>query len=604
MVAALGLMAVAAAVMVLLFMRTMDELQHGRDDAGIVQTLLVAQGGANMGVALLRADVREFLDSIATSRSDSTGPWSFGRSGASDTQPTHASVADDLAQVAAELQIRIDNLICGQHEFSQGQSLILRIHVTNTACGQPLPDGTRIGDGRFVQGNRRELGGEQRYALPFVMVADGIQGEFRRRVVTQGEYQFDVGRVSFARYALFTNQHVSETGGDRIWFTSDTLFDGPVHTNGNFNFFGRPWFGGDVTSAGATQGHGQGAFGYDNSNGRFFTANTLDPQGNTPNLSTGDSTNLPVFVEGVEFRAAEVELPKNSHEQEDLAEENGILFTEDMDYLEIYAADNNGNPMSANASAEAAYQFVEARTRNSAGQWTNVTYRIDRHGRLERRHPTGTWNLETENFNGLIYSKEFIPRLRGPGRANDNNAATARPAVAAFAQLTIVPEDGARITGDLVYEDQPCSGTLRRGDNNEVIRATCENLDAVNVLGIFTSEGDIDIGHNNNSGYNAPDDVRIQASLLTSSGVVRVENFRSGSGRGAVQLLGGIIEQRYGAFGTFNSNTGRMSTGYSREFTFDPRLRRGLTPPFFPTVGLDGVRNVFTFTFGHREQIY
>lgn len=610
MVAALGLMAVAAVVMVLLFMRTMDELQHGRDDAGIVQTLLVAQGGANIGVALLRADVREYLDSIATARSDSTGPWSFGTSGAADSQPTHASVASDLALVADELQARIDTILCEEHEFSQGQSLSLRIHVTDQACGEPLPDGTRLGDGRFVQGNRRELGGEQRYALPFVMVADGMQGQYRRRVVTQGEYQFDVGRVSFARYALFTNEHVSEsTSSDRIWFTNDTLFDGPVHTNGNFNFFGRPWFGGDVTSAGASQGHGQGAFGYNNSSGQLFSANTLDPQGNTPNLSVGSYTNLPTFAEGVDFRAAEIELPENAHDQRVLADQNGILLTRYVDYLEIFAADASGEPVTANSPVPAVYQYIEVRTRPTSNaadpSASTTTYRVDRNGRLERHIHQNDWAVETENFNGLIYSDQHIDKLRGPGRVNDSDATSARPALAAFSQITIVPQRGARITRDLIYEDQPCEGALRRGSNGEIIRAICDNLDAVNVLGIFTPTGNIEIGHNNNTAdLNAPSNVRIQASLLTSNGVVRVEDFRSGSARGAVQLLGGIIEEKYGAFGTFSSATGSMSTGYAREFTFDPRLRRGLTPPFFPTVGLDGVKNVFTFTFGHREQIY
>lgn len=606
MVAALGLMAVASAVMLLLFLRTMDELQHGRDDSGIVQSLLVAHGGVNMGVSLLRSDIRGYLNQIASGESNSSAPWSFGSSGVNADQPTPSSVANDLRPVASQLQARIDALVCGPRDLSDGQTLNLRIYVTDSACGVGLPAGTRLGDGRFVQGNRREQGGAQRYALPFVMVAEGTQGEYRRQVVTQGEYQFDVGRASFARYALFTDVHVSESGGSRIWFTGDTLFDGPVHTNGNFNFYDRPWFGGTVSSAGQTQGVGQGAYGYNGSNGRFFGANSLDPGGNTPDLSTQNHTNRPEFLQGVDWRSEYIALPENAFDQRALAAEDGILFTREMDYLEIFAGDASGNPVAANADPPAAFQYVRARTRSGPGNsaWTVVTYRIAPSGSLERQNANGSWSLVTPQFNGVIYSEEYIPRLTGPGRTNSNQPGSARPAVAAFAQLTIVPEEGARITSDLVYEDQPCTGSLRRGANNQVVRAECENLDAVNVLGIFSPGGDIEIGHNNwDADHNAPRDVRIQASILTSNGVVRVEDYNQGSDRGAVQLLGGIIEERYGAFGTFTAGGG-MSTGYSREFTFDPRMGLGLAPPFFPTVGIDGVKDVYTYTFGHREQVY
>lgn len=607
MIAALGLMAVASAVMMLLFMRTMDELRHGRDDAGIVQTLLVAQGGANLGVSLLRNDVQFQLDDIASALSDSVGAWSFGSSGAFDVVPTAESVATDLAEVASRLQIRIDAIVCGNRDLGNGIDLDLRIHVTNTACGETLPAGIRIGDGRFVSGYRRELGGNQRYALPFVMVSDGAQGEFRRRVVTQGEYQFEVGRRSFARYALFTNEHVSDRGGERIWFTSDTLFDGPVHTNGNFNFYGRPWFGGAVSSAGSTQGHNRGAFGYSSGDGRFFNAGTLESGGNTPNLDADGYTNRPQFTDGVDWRADYVELPQNAHDQRTLAEDDGILFTGHMEYLEIFAADSLGNPIMPGQTA--AYQYVRAETRpNNYGTWNTVTYRISPSGRVERLTTSyggvTTWQVETENFNGVIYSDREIPRLRGPGRTNDSDPTTARAAVANFAQLTIVPQQGARITGDLVYADQPCTGHLHR-DGNDIVRADCQNLNAANVLGIFSPNGNIDIGnHATESSMRAPDNVRIQASLLTSNGVVRVERYDAGSARGSVQLLGGIIEQQYGAFGTFSSSTGTMSTGYARQFTFDPRMGRGLTPPYFPTVGVDGVTDTRTFTFGHREQVF
>src|SRR5690606_33775884 len=114
-----------------------------------------------------------------------------------------------------------------------------------------------------------------------------------------------------------------------------------------------------------------------------------------------------------------------------------------------------------------------------------------------------------------------------------------------------------RITGDLKYEDPPCSGVPVRNGDGSVTPAACDNLDATNVLGVYTQSGDVLIGNDNNpSSYNAPHNVTVHGVLMTSSGRVEVEDFRNGSPRGAVNLMGGIIEYYYGAFGTFSSSNG------------------------------------------------
>lgn len=614
LVAALALMAVGSAVMVLLFMRTMDEIQHGRDDAAIVQTLLVAHGGANLGVALLHGDIKDQLKLVVADLADTSDSWSFGDSNVGADMPTPASVAADMADVAEALQARIDALVCGDRSLGDNTVMRLRIHVTDTACGQPLPPNTRLGDGHFVSGQRREEGGNQRYALPLVMVSDGQIGEFRRRVVTQGEYQFLVGPRSFARYALFTDVHSSAASDGPIWFTSDTLFDGPVHTNGNFNFYGRPWFGGPVSSAGVNNRREQGAFAYDGDDGRFMTADTLEPGGNFPNMDVCTDwrngrcregyENRPQFIGGVDWRSEYLELPENAFDQRALAQQNGILVTNDVRDVMLYAGDASGDPV--DVGEDSTYQFVRIE-RRSGGSWVTDLYRISSDGLLERRDASTnppTWTLVTDRFNGVVYFDDYVERLRGPGREHGSDPMSARPAIASFAQLTVVPAEGARITSDLVYEDQPCEGYLHR-EGEEIVRPVCENLDALNVLGIFSPEGDVLIGNNNDdSDFNAPRDVRIQASIMTSTGIVAVEDYNWGDPRGAVRLLGGIIEQEYGAFGTFNGSTGQQTSGYSRQFTFDPRLDKGLTPPYFPLVDMDEVADAYTFTYGHREQVY
>jgi len=415
--------------------------------------------------------------------------------------------------------------------------------------------------------------------------------------VTQGEYQFVVGRRNFARYALFTDEHVGGASADRIWFTNDTLFDGPVHTNGRFSFFGTPWFGGAVSSAGGTGTNVQGAYGYGAGSPRFFGADDLATGGNYPTLDSGGFRNRPAFADGVDWQADAIDLPVNAHAQRALATENGLRFTDDLDRLELFAGDDDGVPVEA--GEEATYQYVRATP--SSGE--PETYRISRAGWLERL-VDDAWTLVTNEFNGVIYADQYIEQLAGPDRTVADDPDTAPPALASFSQLTVVPEKGARITGDLVYESPPCEGTLRR-DGDDIVQADCSNLDVQNVLGIFAPGGDVMIGNDPSSAdRRAPDDVRIHVTILAANGVVAVENHDFGSPRGAVELLGGVIEKRYGAFGTFGGSAGEVQSGYARRFTFDPRMAKGIAPPFFPTVGQDGVSDTQTFTFGHREQVY
>ena len=61
--------------------------------------------------------------------------------------------------------------------------------------------------------------------------------------------------------------------------------------------------------------------------------------------------------------------------------------------------------------------------------------------------------------------------------------------------------------------------------------------------------------------------------------VFTVDDYWSGSYRGQVHLRGGVVQDRYGAFGTFGG--GGSMTGYGRDFQYD---RRGRVPPFFPAL--------------------
>lgn len=698
LITALAILVVVGGIAALMFARTLTEVQHSGDDTGIVQSLLLARGAANLAGAVMQIPVRGQLNAIVNSDSNTADRWSFGTG--TGARPNSPSVAQALStnadSVANKLQTAVDALLCDTPVpgLADGGTAALRVYFTRTSCDVPLPDGVDLPTGRFIEGQARTGSGiaaDQTYALPFVIVAEGSVGAYTRNVVTSGEYQFTVGRGSFAQYALFTSQHTTENGTD-IWFTGRTLFDGPVHTNSRFRFYGpgpaQSWFGGSVTSAGcinptpgATEcpsGTSPGATFY---GAGFRSVAQMEADGDlaAPSYSNGWGTHAPEFAGGVGWNAEFVPLPQNTLDQRAAAESAGIAIPtgRDLSLLELEAGrvdtgsalpaeQRNMRPLNLAASPveEATHQVIRAcftstvtgsgtvlredpngNTLSSVWRSNPIFTFCDEYrytgsgtnaGRLETRRlvydyewsssargvPNGRlvvnsgftnreWTLlnadPSVTFNGVVHVDGQVDRVRGPARvpANSTDPEDAPPALADFAQITIAAEEGVTITGDLKYEDVPCEGTPTRDAGGNVVPATCDNLAAMNILGIYSQGGDVMIGHNNSTAnLNAPDNVTIHGVLMSSTGIVGVEDYDSGGVRGTVNLIGGVIEFYYGAFGTFSASTGQNSTGYGRAFTFDVRTRQtGLAPPYFPTIGSDSVRDLVLFAYGQREQV-
>lgn len=646
LVTALAILVVVGGISALMFARTITEVQHSGDDTGIVQSLLLARGAANLAGAVLQGPVRASLDGIVTSSSSTVARWSFGTGDATSVEPTPTTVSQALTtnatSVANLLQTAIDAQLCGATipGLSDGGQVALRIHVTGSACGANLPGGVVLPTGRFVSGSPRDGSGsvaDQTYALPFVIVARGSVGPYTRTIVTSGEYQFTVGRGSFAQYALFTNVHTTETGQE-IWFTRDTLFDGPVHTNQHFRFYRNPWFGGRVTSAGCSSPGATTCPGSTNAGAHFYgegfrTVGQMAPTATAPSYANGYGTHAPDLAGGVGWNADFVALPENSQDQRQAATTGGIAIDRNLTTLELVAARESPTtpglmlPGPFGAGESATHQVIRAcHVTSGPGRTWCTEYRFDASLALQTRLvvytntaglPQGsvdaarsnlTWTSTGTTFNGVVHVDGQVARLRGPERDPpiSSDADDAQPALASFAQITVAAEQGVRITRDLVYEDVPCQGTPRRV-GTDIVGAQCDNLDASNILGVYSQSGDILIGNattGQGSGtLNAPENVTIHGVLMSSSGIVGVERFNQGSPRGQVNLIGGVIEYYYGAFGTFDASTGQMSTGYSRAFAFDQRTGLGLAPPYFPTIGQDRVRDIVTFAFGQREQL-
>jgi len=138
-------------------------------------------------------------------------------------------------------------------------------------------------------------------------------------------------------------------------------------------------------------------------------------------------------------------------------------------------------------------------------------------------------------------------------------------------QLTVGATNDVTISGNLVYENYiPASG----GNPPNAEGTT-------NLMGILSWNKNIHIG------TSAPNDVNIHATLMAPStasgqGQVLVDNYTAAGFRGNANVLGGLIMNTYGPFGTISAG---VQTGYARNYVYDKRMAQGMAPPYFPTTG-------------------
>ncbi len=69
-----------------------------------------------------------------------------------------------------------------------------------------------------------------------------------RTITVQREVNLLMRIESFAKYAYFTNNEYNPDFGQTIWFVTQDVFYGPVHSNSQINIYGSPNFHGRVTS--------------------------------------------------------------------------------------------------------------------------------------------------------------------------------------------------------------------------------------------------------------------------------------------------------------------------------------------------------------------
>jgi hypothetical protein len=440
-----------------------------------------------------------------------------------------------------------------------------------------------------------------------------VSPRFRRQVILSGNFSIQLTLQSFALYALFTDVHTTPTGNP-IWFTSNTSFKGPVHTNGEFRFAFFPTFTSRVESV----------------NSRAWYNNTGNPLelATTENVQNGTRIDAPLVPPDPNPQAAtpanftlaapSVPLPNSPFNQQGVsigrnpADSSAVTVAQITgaipeltgsgsvpDGVYVPVVDSNANCRSDSGEAMKGGIYVQGNlqkmTMSVSGNTavytlahtngTTTTVTVDRTNNQTvvtsnawRPPPSGSGcpsaapGPSTRAFTG-------VPKgWQGPGSPNatmifvNGNVNSLSGTLQQIEQTTIAASGSITISGNVQYQTPP--------------NPSDPTSNPTNVLGLYASNGDIIISPS------APNNVIIQAVLMAGNATsgynssVYVQNYNSGSPRGSVNLLGGLIEKYYGPFGTFNAQTGQQQTGYGRAFTYDTRMSRGFTPPYFPTTNL------------------
>jgi hypothetical protein len=211
----------------------------------------------------------------------------------------------------------------------------------------------------------------------------------------------------------------------------------------------------------------------------------------------------------------------------------GIELPDYLDDLEAIA-DDGGIHLSGN------YEVVLGRDPGSGPMYGYLSYRL----------PGGSWtDVEISSFNGVFYVQGEV-MVSG----------------VLDGALTIASSQDLRIMDDVVYRD---------ADPVEGPNPGCDDL-----LGLVSQQNIIvdDNPHNQT-------DCNIHAHMMALDTSFYVENYRSGGPRGTLTVHGGIIQRFRGAVGTgyVSGSNVVISTGYAKNYRYDPRFHNIQPPGYFLT---------------------
>jgi Tfp pilus assembly protein PilX len=157
----------------------------------------------------------------------------------------------------------------------------------------------------------------------------------------------------------------------------------------------------------------------------------------------------------------------------------------------------------------------------------------------------------------MLYVDGAITGLSGPGQG--------QPAIQNATALTVVSSgsNNITITGDILYKSEPVTMT---GTVNTIDQLVPAN-NTGQVLGIFTSNGNVQLQNGQSNG-----NLEIDASIATISATGSGGIVNTGNSINTLTIVGGRIQ-----------NTIQNIGATTRNVLFDRRFLNGFAPPWFPS---------------------
>lgn len=511
-----------------LILRSVTEKRSSDEERRTIQSFYLAEAGANAGLDRLDYLINTDLLTAVTQVNPQT---------LANRVTQYVNNGDGLVFLRTHVK-----------EYDQAQFTLsadgLSIYHTGTT--------TALGSGTFIytiyvrEKSNPYLVTTDVWDFPytFTINALGTVSTARRRVLLTGDFTVRVQKDNFARYALFTNHH-SMPSGTTVWFTNNTNFSGPLHTNERYSFAYNPsgTFGGMVTE------HILSA--------RYFN-------NGFPVLMAADSNppyDVPIFNADFIRGAREINL-ESSVTQQDMMDQaragdrsavgNGIYLANNGIALTggIFVKGDGTILSGVDANGDAKYTVTQgSATKNITVKKNEMKTSVETVGGGTVTYdgiPDGMDDLGT-----IIYVDGSITSLKGTVQKDT--------------EMTVSSQNDIIITDNLVYQETNPGPPLNAEDKT-------------NLLGIVSWGGNVRIGPT------APDNVNIHGTIMARNGIFTVDGYDSGAPRGTATLLGGVISNFYGAFGQFNSETGAMVHGYARNYVYDERMSYGNAPPYFPSM--------------------
>jgi hypothetical protein len=425
---------------------------------------------------------------------------------------------------------------------------------------------------------------------------DNIGGQHNQATrVQRGHFDIEVKRPSFSTYGYFTN-HMKDSLGSQLWFYDGEQYDGPTFVNSTTDkvaFYGRPHFKGDFSAVQGNPGDTwstsgailQGGANPDFQAGQHWGASVIDTPtngwsqthaalGDYPGAAAGtpptnsELRNLLGITPGSSAPPQGVYYAKNNNASGSPSPFGGIYINGSPSSIQYGVSGSSQLTTITMNATDASSPFFGNNTWVFTDNKSTGTLSVTRNG-----SPAGFWN---KNLNGVMQVNGSVTSLVGTGGLGTAD-------IQRDQQITLSATGDIHMDDHLTYELDPNA-----------------NPNAKNVLGIFSSGGNILIG-NKAQGITPPNNITINATVMAvgagkgvgTDGLVTGSSYNKSYGnKGKWNLTGGLIENVDQTTGVEYSDG--TQAGYAWNFTYDKRFQSGTAPPYFPYVSKFTATNLGT----------